>query len=157
VGVLMNVHHGLPVAVALLASLSSGGIDDLTDVKTISYCQLIQNPRAFDGKLVRVRALYETDFEKMALTAPACATPISMTWMDFDAAWESRTGWRLRHAINGVKWRVQTDVVVVGKFKSGGFFGHNGMYLFLLQVYKVEAVKPSGSFRPLPDRTVSGR
>jgi hypothetical protein len=55
------------------------------------------------------------------------------------------------------KWNVQTDVVLVGKFKSGGSFGHNGMYPFLLQVYKVEELKPSGSFRPLPNGKVTGQ
>jgi hypothetical protein len=49
------------------------------------------------------------------------------------------------------KWNVQTDVVLIGRFRAGASFGHNGMYQYLLQVYKIEALKPSGSFRPLPD------
>ena|SRR5215469_578696 len=143
----------LPVAFALLASLSVSAANDLADVQTVSYCRLIENPRAYDGKLVRVRALYETDFEKISLTAPTCTTPLPMTWVEFEGAWESRTGWRLRRGMTaaGSKWNVQTDVVLVGRFKSGASFGHNGMYPFLLQIYKVEALKPSGNFRPLPD------
>lgn len=149
----------LPVAVVLLASLSTAARDDLIDAQTISYCDLIKNPRALDGKLVRVRALYETDFEKSALTSPACATPLPMTWVDFEAAWESRTSWRLRRAMTAArsKWNVQTDLVLVGKFKAGASFGHNGMYPFLLQAYKVEALRPSGNFSPLPDRQKTGR
>jgi hypothetical protein len=148
-----------PVMVALLFSLPAAAAEDLTDAPAIAYCQLIQNPRAFDGKLVRVRALYETDFEKMALTAPSCASPLPMTWVDFENGWESRTSWRLRRAMTaaGSKWNVQTDVVLVGKFRSSGAsFGHNGMYPFLLQVYKVEALKPFGNFRPLPDTKRAG-
>jgi hypothetical protein len=143
----------LAAAVALLASVSISGTDDLTEAQTISYCQLIENARAFDGKLVRVRALYETDFEKTALTAPACASPLPVTWVDFDSAWESRSPGRLRRAMIAVrsKWNVQTDVVLIGRFRAGASFGHNGMYQYLLQVYKIEALKPSGSFRPLPD------
>lgn len=154
----MKPHPIVPVAVLLLASLSTPAKDDLVDAQTISYCDLIENPGAFDGKLVRVRALYETDFEKSALTAPACATPLPMTWVDFEAAWEPRTSWRVRRAMNAArsKWNVQTDVVLVGKFKAGAF-GHNGMYPFLLQVYKVEALRPSGNFSPLPDRQKTGR
>jgi hypothetical protein len=49
-----------------------------------------------------------------------------------------------------LKWRVQTDVVFIGRFKTGGSFGHMDMYPFLLEVHKVESVRPSGSFRPLP-------
>jgi hypothetical protein len=142
----------LVVAVALLASVCMSRTDDLAEAQTTSYCQLIENSRAFDGKLVRVRALYETDFEKMTLTAPACASPLPMTWVTFESAWESRTAWRLRRAMIAARsrWNVQTDVVLIGRFKSGVSFGHNGMYPFLLQVYKVEALKPSGSFSPLP-------
>jgi hypothetical protein len=149
----------LLIAVALLSSVASIAKDDLTDAQTTSYCQLIDNPRLFNGKLVRVRALYETDFEKMALTAPACATPLPLTWLDFESAWEPRTSWRRRRAMYAArsKWNVQTDVVLVGKFRSGGSFGHNGMYPFLLQVYKVEALKPSGSFRPLPGGNKTGQ
>jgi hypothetical protein len=55
------------------------------------------------------------------------------------------------------KWNVKTDVVLVGKFKSGTSFGHDDMHAFLLQVYKVEALKPSGNFRPVPDAKKSGR
>jgi hypothetical protein len=155
----MKPHRILPVVVTLLVFLPVAAANDLADAQTISYCHLIENPRAFDGKLVRVRALYETDFEKIALTAPACTTPLPMTWVDIESAWESRTSWRLRRAMTaaGSKWNVQTDVVLVGRFKSGAWFGHNGMYPFLLQVYKVEALKPSGNFRPLPDTKKSGR
>ena len=149
----------LLVAVALLASLPLAVANDLADAQTITYCDLIKAPRAFDGKLVRVRALYETDFEKMALTAPACTTPLPMTWVDFERAWESRTSWRLRRAMIAArsKWNLQTDVVLIGRFKAGASFGHNGMYPFLLEVYKVEALKPSGNFRPLPDAIKSGK
>lgn len=153
----MKPHRILPVAVALLVSLPVGAANDFADAQTVSYCGLIENPRAFDGKLVRVRALYETDFEKSALTAPACTTPLPMTWVDFERAWESRTSWRLRRAMMRSKWNVQTDVVLVGRFKSGAWFGHNDMYPFLIQIYKVEALKPSGQFRPLPDAKKSGR
>jgi hypothetical protein len=38
----------------------------------------------------------------------------------------------------------------VGRFKSGASFGHDGEYPYLLQVYKVEAFRSSGYFRPLP-------
>lgn len=151
-GVLMKRLPMLAVAVALLASVSMSGTDDLAEAQMISYCHLIENSRAFDGKLVRVRALYETEFEKTALTATACATPRPMTWVDLESAWESRTAWRVRRAVMAARssWNVQTDVVLIGRFSSGASFGHNGMYRFLLEVYKVEALKPSGSFRPLP-------
>lgn len=63
-GLLMKHHPILPIVVALVFSLAAAATDVLTDAQTIPYCQLIQNPRAFDGKLVRVRALYETELRE---------------------------------------------------------------------------------------------
>ncbi len=44
------------------------------------------------------------------------------------------------------------DVVFIGVFRTCGHYGHMDMYPFLFEVYKVEAVRPSGNFRPLPER-----
>jgi hypothetical protein len=44
------------------------------------------------------------------------------------------------------------DVVFVGVFKADRRYGHMDMYPFLFEVYRVEAVRPSGNFRPLPER-----
>ena len=124
---------------------------DLGGAQTIAYCEILSHPHTFDNKTIRVRALYETDFERAALTAPSCYTPIPMTWIEFEEGWESRTRWRLRHALANQKWRIQMDVVFIGVFKADGPYGHMGMYRFLFKVYKVEAVRPSGKFRSLPE------
>jgi len=99
--------------------------------------------------MVRVRALYQTDFEESALTSPSRNFRFLRTWVNFEKFWQSRTNWRWRRAINPAKWRVQLDVVLVGQFKVGKF-GHMDMYPEELEVYKVESVRPLGSFRPLP-------
>ncbi|HMD71852.1 MAG TPA: hypothetical protein VKF41_10940 [Bryobacteraceae bacterium] len=152
------MHTRLAIAAGLLVGLGPcGGAGppegDIAEVQTVAYCDLLNNPPSFNDKMIRVRALYQTDFEQSAITAPACATPLPLTWVDFEKSWESRTGWRLRHAIDNAKWRVQIDVVFLGRFKAGGSYGHMGMYPFSIEVYKVEAVRPSGSFRPLPPDT----
>jgi hypothetical protein len=64
-----------------------------------------------------------------------------MTWVEFEEGWESRTRWRLRHALANQKWREQMDVVFIGVFKADGHYGHMDMYPFLFKVYKVEAVR----------------
>lgn len=134
---------------------STAANDEVSAVQTVAYCDLLDHNQAFKDKMIRVRALYQTDFEQSALTSPSCALPMLLTWVDFEKSWESRTSWRLRRAIDHCQWRVQIDVVLVGRFKTGNSFGHMGMYPFLLEVYKVEAVKPLGSFRPLPDAAKS--
>ncbi len=140
----MVLFFGIGLAGACVAG------DEISDAQTVEYCELLNNPDAFAGKITRVRALYETGFEESAFTAPSCPTPLPMTRVEFDRSWQSRTPWRLRHAIDGIKWGAQTDVVFIGKLRTGGKFGHMDMYPLLLEVYKVEAVRPSGSFRPLP-------
>ncbi len=100
--------------------------------------------------MIRFRALYETDFEKSVVTAPACSTSIPTTWVSFEKGWKSRSKLRVRRAISSQKWRVQKDVVFVGMFKADGHYGHMDMYQFSIEVYQVEAVRESGSFRPLP-------
>jgi hypothetical protein len=125
---------------------------DLIDARTVAYCDILNNPEAFKNKLVRVRALYETDFELSAISAPSCSTSIPTTWVEFEKDWEHRTRWRVRHAINGQQWCVQMDVVFVGIFKTDGHYGHMDMYPFLFDVYKVESIRPSGSFRPMPEQ-----
>ena len=75
--------------------------------------------------------------------------PIPRTWVEFDEKWEHRTRWRVRRALSGQPWGVQMDVVFVGRFRTGGNFGHMDMYPTRLEVYEVESFRPSGNFRPL--------
>jgi len=65
---------------------------------------------------------------------------------------ESRTKRRVRHRLSIMKWRVNTDVVFIGRFKANGHYGHMDMYPMLIEVFKVEAVRASGSFQPLPEQ-----
>jgi hypothetical protein len=125
---------------------------DLTNAQTVAYCEILNHPEAFKDKLIRVRALYETDFEVAAITAPSCSTSIPMTSVEFEKDWEHRTRWRVRRAIGGQQWRVQMDVVFVGIFRTDGHYGQMDMNPFSLEIYKVESIRPSGSFRPLPEQ-----
>jgi hypothetical protein len=132
-------------------SLAKSHDVDLGGAQTTAFCEVLNHPETFNNKTIRIRALYETDFERAALTGPSCDTPIPTTWVQFNERWESRTGWRVRHSLANQKWRVQMDVVFIGVFRADGHYGHMDMYPFLFEVYKVEAVRPSGNFRPLPE------
>lgn len=125
---------------------------DIANAQTVTYCEVLDHPETFKNKLIRVRALYEIDFELAGITAPDCPMPTPMTWVDFAEGWEHRTRWRIRRAIGSQPWSVQMDVVFVGMFRTDGNFGHMDEYPFLFEVYQVESIRPSGSFRPLPGR-----
>jgi len=118
--------------------------------QTTTFCEIQNSPSRFKNKMVRVRALYETDFEKSIITAPSCNTPFPTTWVDFDKLWESRTKRGVRRALSKLKWRFQSDVVFIGLIKADGHYGHMDLYPLSIEVFKVEAVRASGRFRPLP-------
>src|SRR5262245_59286740 len=86
---------------------------EIAEAETVEYCRLLDNHLTYKSKMLRVRALYETDFEKSALTARACSTSILRTWVDLQEGWESRTSSRVRRAFNSLakKWGRQADVV----------------------------------------------
>ena len=94
--------------------------------------------------------MYETDFEKSVITSASCPTPVPMIWVDFDHHWESRTKRSVRKATSNVKWRVPLDVVLIGKFKTDGRYGHMDMYPLSIEVYKVEATSAPKSVGPIP-------
>jgi hypothetical protein len=100
--------------------------------------------------MVRVRAMYETDFEKDVITSPSCPTPLPMIWITFDDHWESRTTRGLRKTVSQAKWRVPLDVVFIGKFKTDGRYGHMDMYPLSIEVYKVEAATAPKTPEHLP-------
>ncbi len=120
--------------------------------RTVTLCEVLDSPEKFNNKMIRVRALYETDFEKAVITSPFCSSPLPMTWVKFEKQWESRTTRGVRHALSSLKWGIQADVVFIGLLKTGGHFGHLDMYPFLIEVCKEETVRASGSFRPLPEQ-----
>lgn len=100
--------------------------------------------------MVRIRAVYETDFEKSTLDSPRCAAGIPMVWVAFDPSWERRTKWRVRWALSHMRWREPKDVVLVGTFRTDGSHAHMDMRPFEFNVLVVEAIRPLGSFRELP-------
>ena len=150
----MSKRMALPlgVMIPLLAAGLIGNASDrhgVTDAQTVEFCDLQKNTEKFNGKMVRVRALWKTDFEESTLSAPSCAYPLPSIWVDFEKSWESRTSWRVRHATDRVRWGMH-DVVSVGMIRTGGRFGHQDMYSDVIEVYRVEAVRQLGSFRPFP-------
>jgi hypothetical protein len=129
-----------------VASAQDDGIAKSTDkeianAQTISYCEVIDHPEKFNNKMIRVRVLYKTDFEKSEITSTSCDLHIPISWVTFEPQWEHRTKRQVRHAISNTSWRNPMEIVVVGVFKSDGPYGHMGMYQFLFEVYKVESVK----------------
>src|SRR6267142_6376065 len=122
----------------------------LSSAQTVAYCDLLEHPEKFTNQMIRVLAVYETDFEESVITSPSCPTPIAMTWVTFDSHWESQTTRSVRKTVSKAKWRVPLDVVFIGKFKLDGRYGHLDMYPLSIAVYKVEAATKSKNARTSP-------
>lgn len=125
-----NIRSQSTTAAAKDQTVSSG--------QTVAYCDLLEHATKFRNQIIRVEAIYETDFERSVITSPSCPTPVPMTWVTFNGQWESRTTPSVRKTVAKAKWRVPLDVVFVGKFETDGRCGHMDMYPLSLEVYKVE-------------------
>ena len=111
----------------------------VANARTVVYCDLLQHSEKFKNQMVRVQAVYETDFEKSEIASPDCPLPFPLIWVEFDDHWESRTPRKVRKTVSNAKWRMPLDVVFVGKIKTEGKYGHMDMYGLEIEVYKVEA------------------
>src|SRR5215471_14909404 len=75
----------------------------VASAQTVDYCDLLKHSEKFSNRVIRVRAIYEADFEKSVITSPACPVPFPMTWVDFDNHWESRTNRSVRKTVSKLK------------------------------------------------------
>jgi len=117
----------LALAMPLMLSVTDGNVR-VTTAQTVTFCALLDHAKQYSGEVVRVRAIYQTDFEKSALDSPKCTIGIPMLWVEFDKSWETRTKLRFRWALHHGRWGEAKDVVFVGVFRVGGSHGHMGMY-----------------------------
>ena len=120
---------------------------------TVNFCDLLNNTMAYSGKLIRVRALYVTEFEKSSLSSPNCPVPDYpyITWVEFDKSFKDCTKKSVRKKLNKMKEGINSDVTFVGSFETEGHFGQLDMYLTQLNVTCVENVQDAKNFKPLPD------
>jgi hypothetical protein len=118
-------------------------------IPTIDFCQI--GP-AYNGKVVRVRAIYISGFEKSSLSSPACYVP-NLTWVDFEISNTTCDSKKQLKKLKKARYGQGVDVVFVGRFENDkpGGYGHMDMYATRFVVTCVEAVKSLGSCRSMPE------
>lgn len=132
---------------------------DLSKTPTVSYCDLVKNAAVYDHKIVRLRAIYFTGFEKMYLYDSRCEkgsapeapenVPAEM-WVQWDKSLVS-TGdsdeAKMNRQLNGFG---RKDVTLIGKFDSTrekddssatNLFGHLACCRFQFLIMRVEKVE----------------
>jgi hypothetical protein len=132
---------------------------ELSEIPTVSYCELIENAARYDKKIVRVRAIYFTAFEKTYLYDETCKTnqpPTApekvpaQTWAQWDKTLmvqgdsiEAKTNRQL----NGFG---RKDVTIVGRFASTNeqqndanapnLFGHLNCCRYQFSIIRLEKI-----------------
>ena len=116
----------------------------------IPYCELVTNPAAHDGEIVRVRATYLSSFEQSEFWADGCD---HRTWVYFTRQYEMNTPGRVRQMFDSLSGPIA--MVAVGKFTGvkpthvvfgrtiHEGFGHMGGSDFKFEVLAVESVRPT--------------
>jgi len=96
-------------------------------VPTISYCELMQNPDKYVGQMVRVSATWDAGFEWSYLYHRDCIAHRNEAHVDFVEEENScpQTKKNLKK-INRKYVNSKGDVVVVGKLRASGSYGHMG-------------------------------
>lgn len=122
-----------------------------SDITTITFCDLIQNPDLYDGKEVRFRARYIANSEVAAFGDPNCSSKENRTWAEFDGVSIKATSkpqiyQKVEEQILCGKcgadnhWR-ETELLVTGIF-NGSDTGHGrlGQYRFMVTIKNVEEI-----------------
>ncbi len=159
-GLIMRV---MVVVVAGLSTLPAGALSSRTandrESATVTYCDLIRNPERYKGKLVRVSAIYRYGYEWSELYCLECMNE-GRTWVEFDESYVSSTKASIRKKIGGNGFKGRTvRVLMVGRFASGGAYGHMGAYRFRFLVSRLEKadviLNDSPSANALPKAVLS--
>lgn len=121
------------------AGLHEKGDNRITDpFVRVSYCELIRNPSAYDGRKIRIAATYRSGFEWSELYDPDCFDVERRTWVEFENLnAESR---RILEDLRTQRSEGRTlSVVFTGIFESStGGYGHRNDYRYLFKVSDVD-------------------
>jgi hypothetical protein len=129
---------------------------DLSKIPTVTYCELIKNAAEYDKKIVRVRAIYFTAFERTFLYDENCkpdqppTAPEKVpaeTWAQWDKTLVSQGDSieaKTNRQLNGFG---RKDVTIIGKFNSTNeqsdpnmpnLFGHLNCCRYQFSIMKLE-------------------
>jgi hypothetical protein len=143
------------------SSRASGLPSSASKSPAVSLCSLLSKPAEYDGKEVRLRAVYNIGFEWSYFDGPPCkeyaeeTTPYraaSVVWAEFDESVKTSAQPEVSEGLKRARslcpddmWRTQkTEMVVTGKFLKaeavGEGYGHHGRYAFKLVVSGAEEV-----------------
>jgi hypothetical protein len=124
---------------------------EASNIPTVTFCDLVNNPDIFDGREVRFRATYLANSKVATFVDQSCLAKDKRTWAEFDglsikAAAPPEIFERVKEQIlcgkcgDDHQWR-ETEMLVTAIFR-GDDFGHGrlGKYRFMVTVTNVEEI-----------------
>jgi hypothetical protein len=102
------------------------------------FCSLLNDPQRFDGRIVRIQAIYVRGGEEGSeLYCPTCLEPLGV-YADFDKSFRSQTSPKLLKIFDQ-RTEITLSVTLVGKFiaQPGG---HLGAYKSQFLIMRAERV-----------------
>ena len=104
------------------------------EIPTISYCEMVRNPRAYFGKTVRVRGVWERGAEGIYLRDSACQEQVTVGFSQAPREkWCDRARSNFKIIYDEKKFSGRAEIVVVGTLENrrskNPFFNYR--YLFV--------------------------
>ena len=122
-----------------------------TSIQTVSYCELVSNPKLYVGKTVRIKATYEWGFEWQFLYNRECMNRENRAWVEFVDEDDLCSGSKKKlKKLKDKGFTNKADVVVIGKL-SGEETGHrygDGGYGYQFVITCVESAKQISANAP---------
>ena len=100
---------------------------------TVGLCELLRNPKAYNGKEVVVRATYQYGFEWSYLYCLDCLEK-GKTWLQIDDDLDNASAKSLRRLPKGSGI---VTLTVQGVFVTGSTYGHLNSYRYQLVAKKI--------------------
>src|SRR5690349_15540058 len=113
---------------AILSRPSNADRSD-QEIATVALCDLLSNPKLYEQKEVRVKAIYRVGYEWQELYCMDCWGTENRVWLDFGDDFESCTKKDVRRKLESTEGTY--SVTLIGKLSgSQGGYGHMGAYRF---------------------------
>ena len=120
-----------------------------TSIPTVSYCELISNPKSYAWKTVRVKATYEWGFEWQFLYDRECINRDNRAWIEtVDEDQLCAVAKRNFKKLKDKAFTNKADVVVIGTLYAEGGYGHLNGYKYQFVISCLESAKQISSNVP---------
>jgi hypothetical protein len=96
-------------------------------IETVSFCELIQNPKDFAEKKIKLKSIFRFGSEWSELYCLSCKGRI---WFEYDDSFDALTKSNLRKKVKWSEKGRTLNIVAVGKLYVSGGYGHLGGYKY---------------------------